>query len=65
VRFERLFDLAENKSSTVADIFSLRSVWFKVNGGNVRGEEGSKIPHKLTFCFPPNWRDSEGRRGEE
>jgi hypothetical protein len=27
----------------------------------MRGEEGSKIPHKLNFCFLPNWRDLEGR----
>jgi hypothetical protein len=33
-------------------------------GGEGRGEEGSKIPHRLTFCFPPNWRDLEGRGGK-
>jgi hypothetical protein len=32
--------------------------------GERRGEEGSKIPHKPTFCFPPNWRNLEGRGGE-
>jgi hypothetical protein len=30
-------------------------------GGEGRDEEGSKLPHKLTFCFPPNWGDLEGR----
>jgi hypothetical protein len=33
-------------------------------GGEVRGEEGSKIPHILNFCFPPNWGDLEGRGGK-
>jgi hypothetical protein len=35
--------------------------FFGVEG---KGEEGSKNPHRLTFCFPLNWRDLEGR-GEE
>jgi hypothetical protein len=29
-----------------------------------RGEEGNKISHRLTFCFPPNSRDLEGRESK-
>jgi hypothetical protein len=32
--------------------------------GEGRGEEGSKTPPKANFCFPPNWRDLEGRGGK-
>jgi hypothetical protein len=33
-------------------------------GGEGMREEGSKIPYKPTFCFPPNWGDLEGSGGE-